>query len=221
MFYWLYLINMNNIYLIKTTTISICYVFFLVFSFWLGTVFEENNQLNSINQSTPQITNNTSEKTCSRFGEIPRDEFADIYIVKPGDSLLSIARNQLGDFSRANEIINMNDSDPVNPNISKWKSLSSGTKIYLPPKNVSKSSGMIFAWKGQVKFYKNNRLVLKFSPTEGGSPEIGFTIDVTKDTKFLGDQTLHVGDCVFVIVDNLGIDTPSGSNKALVITHQL
>ena len=48
---------------------------------------------------------------CTRYGKAPKDEYLESYVVKQGDTLLSIARNQLSDSSKVYQLINLNNDN--------------------------------------------------------------------------------------------------------------
>jgi hypothetical protein len=80
---------------------------------------------------------------------VPKKDYLNIYTVKPGDTLLSIARSQMGDASRVTELINLNKEEY--PQLSMAKSfLEVGWKLFVLPKVLPRTNGNIIELKGEV-----------------------------------------------------------------------
>src|SRR5258708_8778115 len=115
-----------------------------------------------INQQQQRVSNNhqptehTTASTCTKQGLQPKDDYLPTYTVKSGDSLLFIAKSQLKDISRVNELIILNkDRYPqlsVNPSL-----LQQGWKLNLPPQNVGITNGHIYVISGNIELYPDDR----------------------------------------------------------------
>ena len=199
------------------------YVILSMITFRLGMGYELDKQIKLSQQAPVQNQSLKFLKSsptpapavaCANPGDIHRDKYAEIYIIKQGDSLLSIAQKQLGSFSRSNEIIYMND-DPVHPDFEAWKNLTIGAKIYLPPKYVKRSTGQVFARDEYVQAITNDYIYTGFEPIENINL-IGERYYIDKDTQYLDSIPLQIGDCVRIIYDAKGIDH---ERQALAIIH--
>lgn len=129
---------------------------------------------------------------CPKSGSSTKDEFLNMYIVKKGDTLLSISKNELGDPSRVNEIINLN-SDRYQLSI-KDNFIEVGWKLYLPTKDMLPSSGKLGQYSGAVKEVNGGTLTIE-SPKGVGD----FDLDnYNGNAKY---SSLKTGDCVTLILD--------------------
>jgi len=72
---------------------------------------------------------------CPSYGSQKAEGETFIYTIKEGDSLLSIAGNQLGDSSRVSEAISLN-KDGYPGLIDEPRLLQAGWKLELPLKNL-------------------------------------------------------------------------------------
>lgn len=120
----------------KRTFLSVMALFLLLFA-----VFSVAALLFS--SSPPPATK------CKSYGLLPKSEVFSSYSVKSGDSLLSIAKNELGDSSRAGEIAALNED--VYPGLSLRNSfLEVGWKIVLPPKDTRVIASSLKVAGGEV-----------------------------------------------------------------------
>ncbi len=93
-----------------------------------------------------------STSDCPRYGYEPKEYFLEVYRVKQGDSLLSIANDELDDSSRAGEIIALNEDRYDN----FWKDekfLEVGWELLLPPKEIDFEAIDIPSLRGLGKSY--------------------------------------------------------------------
>lgn len=140
-------------------------------------------------------------------GFLPKDKFLSSYEVESGDSLLSIANNELGNTNRINELINLNRDQ--HPNISLSNNfLEIGYKLYIPPKKIANSSGDLFAIKGEIGSIKSDQWGIE---RRSGF----FFVYINENTQFPNNKNLYeVGDCVKVIGDF------EETNAALIVESQ-
>lgn len=121
------------------------------------------------------------------------------YIVRKGDTLLSIARDQLNDTSRVNEIINLNSG--IYPQLSLQNPfLEVGWKLYLTPSNFPRTSGRVTEEKGKIIDMNSTNWYIMVSTRPASPPYDSFTItDITFINK--PRQLYRIGDCVNIFVD--------------------
>jgi len=126
-----------------------------------------------------------------------RRKFLPIYIVKEGDNLLSIAREQLGNTSRVKEIVTLNPSiDIDNPFIEV------GWEILLPPTNTKNTSGEIAQFNGFIsKIEKDGTIMVNASKRPN---EVGYSFKPDESTILVGYYNLSelkLKDCISAVVD--------------------
>ncbi len=152
------------------------------------------NQQQQVVSKTNQPMKHTSASTCTKQGLQPKDDYLPTYIVKPGDSLLFIAKSQLQDSSRVNELIILNkDRYPqlsLNPSL-----LEQGWKLYLPPQNVGITNGHIYVISGNIELYPDDRKLWGVRWNSGG----GGTFSIDDLNKHQGKNQFKKGGCVTVI----------------------
>lgn len=160
---------------------------------------------------TPENTNskpaheapeNTSPKpvkdSCITYGPLSIIQFLEDYTVKSGDTLFSIAKNELGDTSRASETALLNKRLKLYPDLSVSNPfIEVGWKLYLPPKYVKQTAGNLQAYAGEITRINTVGFEIAF---EGGG---GGRVNVSSDTQFLLKQRddYEIGDCLFHIED--------------------
>lgn len=90
---------------------------------------------------------------CNKYGVLPKIEGLSTYTVKQGDSLLSIAKSQLGNPSRANELARLNNDTYPGLSVSN-PFLEVGWILALPPqKNTLLGSLNVVA--GEIVVYSS------------------------------------------------------------------
>ena len=142
-----------------------------------------------------------------------KDRFLKTYTLRPGDTLLSIAKTQLGDVSRVNELVNLNKAQY--PDLSQPSpTLPAGTKLYITPKDFPENTGDLWVAEGLVKASDTGHFVLTISqsPNNGGED-----IYTNSNTKFMnGMKAIKRGDCISVVIDYMG----NATHNALGIWRQ-
>lgn len=135
---------------------------------------------------TPQIVN---KNICSKSGFSQKWEYLVSYEIKENDSLQEIAKSELNDSSRVNEIMQLNGMGQ----------LVVGSTLYLPPQSITKSSGNIKEVSGRLVVKDNNSWNVSFNGSEDGQaiiiPSFWFAEISDKDT-------FAVGDCLTVLLDD-------------------
>ncbi len=159
---------------------------------------------------SPSICKRITYPTASRSAI--KDKYFLTYEVKAGDTLLSITKNQLGDVSRINELINLNKGQY--PNLTQSSTLPAGTKLYITPKDYPENTGDLWIAEGAVTESDAGHFVLMISPSPNDSGE---DITINSTTKYMdGIKSLKRGDCITVVIDYMGNYT----HNALIIWPQ-
>jgi len=166
----------------KLFLLTLLALLLLVIGFYIG----KNAQ---IELAEPDFASKKSD--CSFYGFGQKEKYLPRYVVKRGDSLLSIAKNQLNDSSRVNEIIEMNKE--TYPSLSLENPfIEVGWELYLPPENTDKTNGLIFVVNGNVSISKQGWGVGWKNSGVGPFPLSDLS------TKAESEQ-ISQGDCVAVI----------------------
>jgi len=156
-----------------------------------GFIMQENGQINKM----------SSRYSCPRFGYQGKDEFLEKYTVQSGDSLLKIAKYQLNDVSKVEEIIALNKDRY--PDISTKNSfLEKGWVLLLPPKDLAFNSSDIPFLQNLGRTYGalvsagSNNDYWKIQQDSKGTLS---TMKPNSRTKFIGKTNFQEGDCVIII----------------------
>lgn len=139
--------------------------------------------------STPTPTIDL-ESICVKSGPSQKKDYLIPYILKEGDSFQSIAEKELGDATRVSELTTLN-ADQTN--------LTLGSTIYLPPPQITSSSGHIYEISGKIVQKDNATWQLTYGGGKSG-PGLLIPAYYLKDIPNL--DSFHVGDCVTVLLDN-------------------
>ncbi len=143
----------------------------------------------------------------SSYSVYPYDE----YIVASGDSLMSISRELLGDDTRANEFILLNE-DRYPTLISQSSYLERGWKLRIPPKDIIMTGGFTSLKKyfGHLVYIAEDQMALRNQPKHEGF----FLYPNRATTKYYdGDKEitqnkLTTDKCVEVVLGPEGVNTP-------------
>lgn len=187
----------------------IIYVVVITLLITLGFSYFIYAKFNSISQK--QVTTLTKkENDCTYNGETSKDQFLDDYKVQPGDSVLLIAKRQLGNSSRVNELALLNLTRypgfykaPGIANLNPF--LEVGWVLKVPSKRMPVTSGNLAVLSGQVI----NGIVGYDFGISRTSDEFGrysyFNLD--KDTINENKTVIKIGDCVTLLRDNVTMKT--------------
>lgn len=150
---------------------------------------------NNFNKSE---TRNIDNK-CTSYGLLDSDFYLNKYTVNEGDTLLSIAKNELGDSSRVDELIQLNET--YYPGLSIQNPfIEIGWQLRIPPKFFPRSSGIIQGEAGKILESREDAIVINLK-----SDQVVKTISYkTSQTKYLGNDSLKPEDCVYIIKDIAG-----------------
>ena len=147
---------------------------------------------------------------CSRYGESKQNKFLVSYKVKSGDTLLSIVKNQVGNPSRVNEVIQLNKGNFPELSINK-PFLEKDWVLYLPPKYIASSNGLLSEWNVEI-----TRIDIQSKEWFLRSPGKFSAKIINNDTKFLSNKSYpeyKVGDCIKILVEG-------NNDYALAVTPQ-
>jgi len=127
--------------------------------------------------------------SCAKTGFAQKWEYLTPYVLKQGDSLQSIATDQLKDSSRVNELLQLNGVGP----------LVAGSTLYLPPASITKSSGKLQQVYGKLVEKTDASWHISFTSDKKGQgiliPSFLFQTVANKDT-------IQIGSCVTVFLDD-------------------
>lgn len=136
-----------------------------------------------------QQTATTDSKACSKTGFAQKWEYLTPYTVKQNDTLESVATEQLKDASRVNELLKLNGVGPYVV----------GSTLYLPPSNITKSSGNLKQVYGKLIERNNTSWHISFTPDKNGQ---GILIQSFLFNSVPNKDEIHIGDCVSVLLDD-------------------
>lgn len=186
------------------TLIVLLIIFLFAVGFYIGMryqfwILESNMQNNHVALINPQIK---SKYICSQYGEITdKSQFLQKYTVQPGNSLLSIAKQQLNDVSKVGEIIALNKD--MYPDLSLDNSfLEQGMTLYLPDKNWPLSSDDLVQIAGQVTEIDNgNSDDLKDERIVINGPTFVSSMLSSNSSIYSQNKQVKVGDCIKSVVE--------------------
>jgi len=152
----------------------------------------------------------SSGVVCPSYGSQKAKGETFVYTVKEGDSLLSIASNQLGDSSRANEIISLNKDDYPGL-IDQPRLLQAGWELELPLRNLGIVQHELKTLSGMVASYDGKRIGVSFN--QKGTQYGEYSIQ--ESTEIVGEE-IGFGDCIHILVD----DDPRGGSRVIRVYPQ-
>jgi len=156
----------------------------------------------------------TREKKCPYYGFLDKDFFLSKYKVRKGDTLSSVAKNELGDDSRVEELIQLNK--PGYPHLSiQDPFIEVGWELRLPPKFISKSTGALVGLGGELLEETEESIAINLRYGQSGIDE-GYYSYKSPKTKYLGQSSFQPGDCIYIIEDTGG----TSRNTILAISPQ-
>lgn len=162
----------------------------------LATVFISTQKSKLLTVLDPELNSEC------RYGTMPVEVYLDIYKVKQGDTLLSIANNQLGSTSRVNEIVNLNKNRPEYNSLYTSETIKEGWELYLSSKYLPPNSGDLVAGMGMLSTTKLGTFKGRMSAIT--HPEYfpsGSPVEFNNGSVFFGAQKFKEGDCVVIIRD--------------------
>lgn len=162
------------------------------------------------NQTSLESLGVAAGESCSYYGTLNQNFYLNEYTVQPGDSIYSIAANELGDASRMTELINLNQQ--WYPHLSVENPfIEVGWEIRLPAPSLPKSSGYLIGYGGKITGQENSYMgpyyILQQTadiPKEwqGANEQYGIILYLDPGTKYFGKTGFEVGDCVYVVANS-------------------
>jgi hypothetical protein len=148
---------------------------------------------NTLPEKTDRMLADKLTGKCNEYGKSAKQDFLIPYKVKNGDTLLSIARDQLNDVSRVNQIIILNNDD--HPSLSLERPfLEQGWFIYLPPPGITDFKDTLGQYKGEItlKPTPGERITWNMEMPTGLVPFVPKATDYDKYEK---------GDCIVLLME--------------------
>lgn len=142
---------------------------------------------------------------CEKNGYYKKEEYLQEYTVKQGDSLISIATTQLGDSSRVNELISLNDDKNL-------YSLEEGWELFLPPSQ--QTSGRVKKFGGKIYKIDANYVYIQLHP---GTELESMGIPKYHFDSIQNWSSFHLNDCVIILLDEAPRE---GTSTIISISHQ-
>jgi len=126
----------------------------------------------------------------------------EIYTIKLGDSLNSIAKNELGDSTRLNEIVILNEE--AYPTLASQPSyLEAGWKFKLPPKDIIiEWAKQLAEFSGQIVFISSDIIKIRITPNLTQATYV-YPVATSKYYSNEGEiqfKDLKLGNCASVVV---------------------
>lgn len=174
-------------------------------TFYLGIKYQESRPLVVIDEPTiPQVVPPTVNSSVCNYGLVPKEDYLVMYTVKKGDNLPLIAKNQLGDTTRAKQIIALNRLD--NPLLNSSDSfIEVGWELYLPSKEFLRFTGIVDGIFGKLVTKGNLTWEAILSEGQDARP---MPIEINEKTIFLDNEPFEIGDCLSIFRN--GVYTPQG-----------
>jgi hypothetical protein len=138
-------------------------------------------------------------KPCALYGEQSVDHYMQTYVVKKGDTLLSIAEHELGDRARIQELIAYNQK--IYPELGdNPTTLAPGMALHMFPRQFPPFLFPNKVLTGLLVTARNGRM--EISHKREGNSVLNFGYG--PETAMIGKKTLGEGDCVAVFFQNEG-----------------
>ena len=187
----------------------IIFVLIPILGFVLGmryqSILSDDKQFIIQNIQTTSVIQQNLDNNCKNNSRSDINEILVKYTVKQGDSLLSIARNELGDPSRIQELAVMNaDKYPglfsSTGVLAQNPFLEQGWTMSLPPKWITNSSGQLDIINGVIFNIRSDDKSMEISSKKDQSGHYA-TITLDKDTINQNKVNYKIGDCISAIRD--------------------
>lgn len=137
--------------------------------------------------------------------------FLDTHIVVKGDTLLSIAKNILGDVSRADELARLNHDKY--PNLSTLNPfLEVGWVLNLPPEGVGRTNGLILIETGRLSIGDNG--------WGTGYPQKSQRYKLKDLDDVMLKQDIKEGECVVITYEGNDVNGAASGLRALKMARQ-
>jgi|WetSurMetagenome_2_1015567.scaffolds.fasta_scaffold00353_4 hypothetical protein len=195
---WLVTVTPLSKYLAMTLFIVLPFL-----GFYLGIIYQTKQK-----QVMPTVVSKEESvvlNRCSKYGiDKNKNNLYDSYTVKKGDTLLSVAENQLHDVSRAGDIASINQD--AYPGLSiKNPFIEVGYKLYLPPSFLKKVTfygdkpNLLYSENGEItEILQNGMWRINLD-----NLNLNSLLRMDNNTLFIGKQKSEykVGDCITAIAE--------------------
>lgn len=162
----------------------------------------QNTSYSKTTQPSPSISATAeNSNACQKYGVDNYENFLRKYIVKKGDTLLSIAKNELGDASRINELITLNKERYPELTV-KNPFLEVGWELYLSPAFITKSSGNVMQLSGVLESMDGSHWSVRIDESQ----KVINAIYLQPTTQMADKTTFAVGDCISVLMEEQSHD---------------
>ncbi len=145
----------------------------------------DSNAPTASQNETATLGNNT----CAKTGLSQKWEYLTPYVLKESDSMQSIAKEQLKDESRVNELLQLNGVGPF----------VAGSTIYLPPSFITKSSGNIKQINGKLVEKNDASWHISFTADKSGQ---GLLVPAYLFQTVSNASSFSIGSCISVLLDD-------------------
>lgn len=176
------------------TFIFLGFIFFLLVGFYFGLKQGTKLSFYSASDKSQRLMEKAQRSVCPATTFLKNDYLVS-YTVKPGDTLLSIAKSQLGSAARVNEIIDLNKNKYAVSLQTPF--IEQGWILTLPAPFITHSSGYIIRESGEL--FEIDKTTNNW--TFGGKAGITFGLHTTSGTRTLIQQPVKVGDCLTLVYD--------------------
>lgn len=147
----------------------------------------------------PEVNKQKALCVEDRYTNNPTD-FLEAYVVKSGDTLLTVASNKLGNVSRVGELISLNKN--TYPGLSVEKPfIEVGWKLYLPPNSSASTSGRLNQVSGWISNIRQTNPYYIFEVSSNNAKTHYAAVTLSAQTKLPDGYVPNIGDCVKVIED--------------------
>lgn len=164
-----------------------------------------DNQKDNSSQTQDILENKklAESVTCKKYGGMSVDDYYNVYTVKTGDTLLSIAREQLGSTDKVGDLIVQNKDRFPSLSVDN-PFLEVGWKLLILKPQYSSYHDKLYKGAGLVLKSTTDTLVVNWTKELAGQ---GYFYPGS-GTQMIGKQSFQRGDCVIV--------TYAGSGRAVL-----
>lgn len=140
-------------------------------------------------------------KKCQTSDNVAKEEYLITYTVAKGESFSTISQKVFHTPARTRELMVLNGQGYASSNmqnINEQTFLEIGWVLYLAPKFVHQTTGLLSTWKGELIEESDQTWTLLTGNAFASTIRV---IHKSEDIVFFGKSTFHKGDCVTVLLD--------------------
>ena len=165
---------------------------------WLygGTQLHTGLPAQPLPQNPKKVEEDKSISGCE-YGWDSIYDYLEKYVVRSGDTLLSIAKNEMGDVSRYQELIDINEQ--TYPHLATYNSfLEVGMTLHIPPIEWGATAGHFLVPRGEIlKIEKNRYFIDSLDRMDSRFTSNSFIVD--ERTIYKDKKDYKAGDCVVMV----------------------